>query len=495
MNDQDTQEKQDAGQETSNSVAVAETQDSPNPPEVQAAAETPEIPAPEKPQEAAEKPQESEEKKGFAEILAEFEHEAPKKRAEPAVGGKVSGKILSIGEEWIFVDLGAKSEGRISAAELKDAEGNLTVKEGDTLEATIAGTDPESGALLLKRKAGGKGKRTEVSAEIKQAFDSGLPVEGLVTGLNKGGAEVQLYGMRAFCPLSQLDLRYVEDPQRFVGQKLQFRISRLEEGNRGGRGPNIVLSRRALLEDEQQAKAAETREKLQVGATLTGKVTSLTTYGAFVDLGGIEGMLHVSEIGHSRTAHPQDVFQVGQEVEVQVIKIEKGKDDKRPERISLSRRALEKDPWRDAVSRFPEGTETTGKVARTESFGAFVELAPGLEGLVHISEIGGGRRLNHAREAVQPGQEVQVRVLGVDTARRRISLSMAAVGGGGDQSERSERGEKSERSNRGDRGDRGGARDGRRDDRREELAPSVSSAAAGSGFGSMADFFSRSKKR
>jgi predicted RNA-binding protein with RPS1 domain len=136
-------------------------------------------------------------------------------------------------------------------------------------------------------------------------------------------------------------------------------------------------------------------------------------------------------------------------------------------------------------------------VRRLEPFGAFVELAPGLEGLVHISEIGGGRRLNHAREAVQPGQEVQVRVLGVDTARRRISLSMAAVGGGGggDQSERSERGEKSERSNRGDRGDRGGARDGRRDDRREEFAPSVSSAAAGSGFGSMADFFSRSKKR
>jgi small subunit ribosomal protein S1 len=495
MNDQDTQEKQELGQETPDSKEISETQDTPSPPEIQAAAEPPDAQAAEKPQEAAEKPQETEEKpqeteekKGFAEILAEFEHDAPKKkREEPAVGGKVSGKILSIGEEWIFVDLGAKSEGRIGAAELKDAEGNLTVKEGDPLEATVTGTDPESGALLLKRKAGGKGKRTEVSAEIKQAFESGLPVEGLVTGLNKGGAEVQVYGMRAFCPLSQLDLRYVEDPQRFVGQKLLFRVSRLEEGNRGGRGPNIVLSRRALLEDEQQTKAAETRETLQVGATLTGKVTSLTTYGAFVDLGGIEGMLHVSEIGHSRTAHPQDVFQVGQEVEVQVIKIEKGKDEKRPERISLSRRALEKDPWRDAVSRFPEGTEATGKVARTESFGAFVELAPGLEGLVHISEIGGGRRLNHAREAVQPGQEVQVRVLGVDTARRRISLSMAAVGGG-DRSERSERGE------RGDRGDRGD-RDNRRDDRREEYASAGSSAAAGSGFGSMADFFSRSKKR
>lgn len=526
MNDQDTQEKQELGQEASDSVAVSETQDTPSPQETQAAAEAPPVEAPqaaseappaeappaeapqaaeappeaEKPQETAGKSQEAsgkpqeatEEKKGFGEILAEFEHDTPKKkRDEQAAGSKVSGKILSIGDEWVFVDVGAKSEGRIAAAELKDAEGNLTVKEGDTLEATITGTDPESGALLLKRKAGGKGKRTEVSAEIKQAFESGLPVDGMVTGLNKGGAEVQVYGMRAFCPLSQLDLRYVEDPQRFVGQKLQFKISRLEEGNRGGRGPNIVLSRRALLEDEQQTKATETREKLQVGATLTGKITSLTTYGAFVDLGGIEGMLHVSEIGHSRTAHPQDVFQVGQEVEVQVIKIEKGKDEKRPERISLSRRALETDPWRDAVSRFPEGTETTGKVARTETFGAFVELAPGLEGLVHISEIGGGRRLNHAREAVQPGQEVQVRVLGVDTSRRRISLSMSAVGGGG--------GDRSERSDRG--GDRGGDRaprgdrDNRRDDRREEYASANASSAAGSGFGSMADFFSRSKKK
>ncbi|MFY9825074.1 MAG: S1 RNA-binding domain-containing protein [Thermoanaerobaculia bacterium] len=511
MNDQDTQEKQELGQETPDSVAISEThsetQAPPSPQETQAAAETPDAQPADTTQEPAgttqepagttqeavptteEKPQPAEENKGFAEILAEFEHDAPKKRDEPAVGGKVSGKILSIGEEWIFVDLGAKSEGRIAAPELKDAEGNLTVKEGDTLEATVTGTDPESGALLLKRKAGGRGKRTEVAAEIKQAHESGLPVEGMVTGLNKGGAEVQVYGMRGFCPLSQLDLRYVEDPQRFVGQKLQFKVSRLEEGNRGGRGPNIVLSRRALLEEEQQAKASETREKLQVGATLTGKVTSLTTYGAFVDLGGIEGMLHVSEIGHSRTSHPQDVFQVGQEIEVQVIKIEKGKDEKRPERISLSRRALEKDPWRDAVSRFPEGTETTGKVARTESFGAFVELAPGLEGLVHISEIGGGRRLNHAREAVQPGQEVQVKVLGVDMARRRISLSMAAVGGG-------ERGERSERGERGDRGDRRdrGDRDNRRDDNREEYASSTA-AATGSGFGSMADFFSRSKKK
>ena len=251
---------------------------------------------------------------------------------------------------------------------------------------------------------------------------------------------------------------------------------------------------------------------------LTGRVTSLTTYGAFVDLGGIEGMLHVSEIGHSRTAHPQDVFTIGQEVEVQVIKIEQGKDEKRPERISLSRRSLERDPWNDAAARFSEGTEATGRVMRLETFGAFIELAPGLEGLVHISEMGAGRRLNHSREAVQEGQEVQVRVLGVDTGRRRISLSMGGGSGAaapsgagegrreerprGDRAERGFRGGAGDRgdrgSNRGDRsrgGDRGGDRGGSRNDEYSRGGAAAAVTSSGSGFGSMADFFSRAKKQ
>jgi small subunit ribosomal protein S1 len=516
------------------SEAPQETQGSTEAPQ-EAPAENQEAPAQEAPsQEAssdtAEPAAGPAENQDFGQILAEFEGDAPKNET-PATGQKVKGKILSITDEWAFLDLGGKAEGRVAAADLKDAEGNLTVKEGDTLEATVTGTDPETGALVLRRKAGGgKGKRAaaEVPAEVRQAHEAGLPIEGLVTGLNKGGAEVQVYGMRAFCPLSQLDLRYVENPQQFVGQKLLFKVNRLEEGNRGGRGPNIVLSRRQLLEEEQQSRAAETREKLQVGAVLTGRVTSLTTYGAFIDLGGIEGMLHVSEIGHSRTTHPQDVFTVGQEIEVQVIKIEQGKDEKRPERISLSRRALESDPWQDAASRFPEGTEATGRVMRLETFGAFVELAPGLEGLVHISEMGAGRRLNHSREAAEQGQDVQVRVLGVDTGRRRISLSMntganagmssgmgagsgMAPGGGGGGGSDQPRGDRRRggggggggrqqdfaRSERGDRGDRsrGGERGGSRGDedayaRSGAPAPTTS----GSGFGSMADFFSRLKK-
>lgn len=429
--------------------------------------------------------QDNQENKDFAQVLAEFEQEAPAKTEDPAVGEKVSGQILSIGEESVFVDLGAKSEGTIPVAELKDAEGNVTVNVGDRIEATVTGTDPESGALTLRKKAGGKGKKVaaEVVPEIRQAFESGLPLEGTVTGLNKGGAEVQVYGMRAFCPLSQLDLRYVADPQQYVGQKLTFKVARLEEGNRGGRGPNIVLSRRALLEEEQQSRAAETREKLQVGAVLRGKVTSLTSYGAFIDLGGIEGMLHVSEIGHARTAHPQDVLSIGEEVEVQVIKIEKGKDEKRPERISLSRRSLERDPWKDASERFSEGTVATGRVMRLESFGAFVEIAPGVEGLVHISEMGAGRRLNHARDAVQLGQDVTVKVLGVDTGKRRISLSIAAAQGDGGS------------GGGGGRRDRDRDRDRNRYDEEEAAyARSAGSSSSGSGFGSLGDFFKSSKR-
>jgi small subunit ribosomal protein S1 len=342
----------------------------------------------------------------------------------PNVGQKVSGKVLSITGDQVFVDLGTKSEGMIEAAQLCNAEGQITVQVGDSLDAIVTAIDPESGVVVLRKKASGRGGHQEVAVELRQASQYGMPVEGQVTGINKGGAEVQAYGMRAFCPLSQLDLRYVENPQQFIGQRLKFKVARIEEGGRNRR-PDIVLSRRALLEEEAQAKAAELRARLQVGAVMKGRITSLTSYGAFVDLGGLEGLLHVSEIGYSRLADPREALSLGQEIEVQVIKIEKGKDEKRPERISLSRRALERDPWRDAADRFPEGAVLPGRVMRLESFGAFVEVAPGLEGLVHVSEFGAGRRLNHAREAVQVGQDVRVRVLNVDPVKRRISLSMA----------------------------------------------------------------------
>jgi small subunit ribosomal protein S1 len=424
--------------------------------------------------------QQTENEKDFAQALAEFEQQGGEKREDPPVGAKVSGKILSIGEETAFVDLGTKSEALIETAQLKDAEGNLTVNVGETIDATVTSANPETGTLMLRRQAGGTGKgagrgskNPEAEAEIKMAWQHGIPVEGVVSGINKGGAEVQVRGMRAFCPLSQLDLRYVEDPAQFVQQRLTFKVTQFEEGRTR---PNIVLSRRAILEEEQKSRAAEARSRIQVGSVVRGKVTSLASYGAFVDLGGLEGMLHVSEIGYSRLAHPKEVLNVGDEVEVQVIKIEKGKDEKKPERISLSRRSLEKDPWKEAAGRFPDGTEVTGRVMRMESFGAFVEIAPGVEGLLHISEIGGGRRLNHPREALQIGQELPVRVLNVDSGKRRISLGMAT----GEENYREEAAAAPSRSDRSDRSGGSGS--------------SGASSSSGSGFGSMADFFKNAKR-
>lgn len=442
---------------------------------------------------------ENQESQDFGQILAEFEESSGSGSEEqqqqqqqnraPEIGEKVRGRILSIGETTAFVDLGGKSEGVIEVAQLKDGAGNLTVTVGDELEATVTGTDPETGSLVLRRKAA---RGQDVALELRQALETGVPVEGVVTAINKGGAEVQVSGMRAFCPLSQLDLRYVENPQQFVGQRLTFRVSRIEPGKTR---PNIVLSRRALLEEEAETKASETRSRLQVGTVLKGKVTSLTSYGAFVDLGGLEGMLHVSEIGYSRLAHPGEVLNVGDEVEVQIIKVETGKDERRP-RISLSRRSLERDPWSDVADQFPEGTELTGKVMRLESFGAFVEIAPGIEGLVHISEMGANRRLNHARDAVQAGQEVQVRVLGVDPGKRRISLSMGSGSGGGSRDLSSRYDRPARGGGGGGRGDRGGAREERYEEAEVgAYSRSSGSSSGGSGFGSMADFFKNIKRK
>lgn len=484
--------------------------------------------------------QSSTDNKDFAAILAEFEQEKQEQSAEPAaapaappkVGDKVSGQIVSIGPEAAFVDLGGKAEGMIELSQVTDAEGKLTVAVGDTLEAKVSRIDPETGALVLRRRVG---RGQEVPAEIVQAFQHGIPVEGLVTAAIKGGVEVQVSGLRAFCPLSQLELRYVESPERFVGQRLSFKITRYEEGGRGRR-PNIVLSRRALLEEEAKAKAAETRARLVPGAILRGKVTALTDYGAFIDLGGLEGMLHVSEIGFARTAHPKDVLEVGQELDVQVLKVEPPKDSKHNERISLSRKALERDPWKDAVERFPAGSRIQGRVMRLETFGAFIEVAPGLEGLAHISELGAGRRINHPREVLSLGQDVEVTVLGVDPEKRRISLSLEDPAARAERAERAEtgergdyggerpghgesgnrgereRGDRFDRAARGDRGrgdrgrggergsrgDRNGRSDRERRDRDEERSrgegAGLTTSSGGSGFGSMADFFKKSRQ-
>ncbi|MCU0935603.1 MAG: 30S ribosomal protein S1 [Gammaproteobacteria bacterium] len=356
----------------------------------------------------------------FASLFGQFEREhAGPAKAVPKAGDRVRGRILSIGPERAFVDLGAKSEGVIEITDLTDADGHVTVAVGDSVDAMVLSRDDQSGTLLLGR---GAGHRFHDSAELEQAFRGQLPVEGLVTGVTRGGLEVQVAGQRAFCPASQIDNRFVEDLQSFVGQRLTFRITRYQ----GGKRSNVVVSRRVLLEEEQKAKAEEMRARLEVGAVLRGTVTSIKDYGAFVDLGGVEGMVHVSELAHGRVAHPQDVLTVGQPVDVQVLRIEKTGNPKHPDRVALSVRALAADPWQEAVDRFPAGARVRGTVTRVQPFGAFVELAPGVEGLVHISELGAGRRISHPHEVVNPGDAVEATVLGVEPAKRRISLSLDA---------------------------------------------------------------------
>jgi small subunit ribosomal protein S1 len=318
---------------------------------------------------------------------------------------------------------------------------------------------------MLRVRGGAGGHRrgqggAAALAELEQAHAHGLPVEGTVRAAVKGGVEVTVAGIRGFCPISQLDVRHVADAAAFVGQRLTFRVARFAPG-RGRGGTNLVLSRRALLEEEAKARAAEARASLEPGKVVRGTVTSLASFGAFVDLGGIEGLLHVSELGHGRVGHPQEVLAVGQEVEVQVLKIEPPREAGGRERISLSHRALLQDPWQEHAVRLHPGARLGGRVSRLETFGAFVELEPGVEGLLHISELAtadGKHAPRHPREVLHPGQQVEVTVLEVDFQRRRISLAFAPPA-------------------------------------EEDPASASSPAAAQTGFGALGDFFGRSRKR
>ena len=353
----------------------------------------------------------------FAAMFAASEAGAPRQK-RPRVGDQITGKVISIGKDAGFVDVGGKAEGQIERGEVSDAEGKLLVKLGDTIEARVVG---DAGGVLTLRVKIGRGP--EARAELQQAQELGIPVEGVITEVVKGGVAVDVAGVRGFCPASQIDVRFVDDLTTYIGQRLTFRITRYEPRN-------LVLSRRALLEEDNAKRAAETRKKLEPGAVLRGKVVGFKPFGAFIDLGGIEGMLHISELGYARVDKPEDMLSLGQEVDVAVLKIEPAAKGDKSERISLSLKALATDPWRDAAATLVEGARVRGKITRLSQFGAFVELAPGVEGLVHISELGAGRRINHPKEVVSVGQDVEATVLAVDTERRRIGLSLAASDGG-----------------------------------------------------------------
>jgi small subunit ribosomal protein S1 len=365
----------------------------------------------------------NQEDQDFASLLAEFESRDKGTGKRLAIGDNVRGRVGRIGHDSAVIEIvGTTAEGMIELDQLRDGDGNLTVKVGDEIEARVVEDMGKAGCVVL-RKAMARGP--EAKAELAQAAQLGLTVEGTVTAVNKGGVDVMVAGVRGFCPISQLEARHVADASEYIGRKLQFRVTRYEVDRRG---VNLIVSRRALLEEESRGRAEKTRAKLVVGAVLPGVVATIKDFGAFIDLGGIEGMLHASELGFSRNQRPSEVLAVGQQLEVQVLKIEKTDDPKRPERISLSLKSMQRDPWDDIRDKFPAGTQVTGKVVRVEQFGAFVELSPGVEGLLHASELASGKQVRHARDVCKVGDSLTVTVLALDHERRRLSLGLGERG-------------------------------------------------------------------
>lgn len=353
----------------------------------------------------------------FATLLASSEAGAGNPKI--AVGDVVSGRVVAIGRTSAFVTVGAKGEAEIDLAEFRDpTTGAVTLKVGDRIEGSVVDDGRASGSIVLKQTFG---RGAHLPADLEQALAHGIAVEGVVTGENKGGFEVQIGGVRAFCPGSQIDLRRGErrPAAEYVGQRLRFRVTKIDAGGR-----NVVLSRRELLEEEANERAAETWKRLAVGAVVSGTVTSLRDFGAFVDLGGVEGLIHITELGYGRVGHPSDVLNEGQTVEVQVIKIDAPERAGGRGQVGLSLKALAADPWDTVAQKFPVGATVRGIVRRLEPFGAFVEIAPGLDGLVHVSKLVLGRRISHPRQAVNAGDAVEVTILAVDTKQRRVSLSM-----------------------------------------------------------------------
>ncbi|MDC0336188.1 30S ribosomal protein S1 [Pseudodesulfovibrio sp.] len=328
------------------------------------------------------------------------------------IGEKVSGTVIQVGETSVFIDTGTKLDGVAETAELLDDEGNCTVKEGDTIELYVVGKD--SDGIKLSRALSGIGGL----AMLEEAREANLPVEGKVEATCKGGFNVTVMQRRAFCPVSQIDNRYVEDPEPFVGQTLEFLVTKLEQGGR-----NVVVSRRALLERET-AQAMETfTAETQVGDEVEGTVTRLAPFGAFVEImPGLDGLVHISQICHGRIGHPEEAVTVGQKVKAKITKWDH--DDKGRLKVSLSMKELAQDPWDTISATFTEGDKVTGKVVRLADFGAFVEIAPGIDGLVHVSQMSYTQRVHKPSDFVKEGEQVPVKIMSIDPEARRISLSM-----------------------------------------------------------------------
>ncbi len=349
---------------------------------------------------------EGEPEESFAELFTR-ENKLPG-RLDP--GQKIKTRIISIVNDTVYVDLGGKSEGVIDLAELTADDGTCTVQEGDEIEAFFVSV--QHGVKKLTTKV--RGYSTLTLAEIRDAHEAGLPVSGKVRSEVKGGYEVSVGGVRCFCPLSQIELKGTRENGSYIGQTFPFKVLEYEED-----GKNVILSRRALLQEERDAERERLKSSLSVGMDLRGKVRSVQSFGAFVDLGGIDGLIPVSELAWGRVEKTEDVLSTGDEVEVKVIGIDWAK-----ERLTLSLKALQSDPWNKVADKYHVDDQVHGAVVRLTQFGAFVNLEQGIDGLIHVSALGAGRRIRHPKDVVEVGQVVEAYVTAVDPANKRISLSL-----------------------------------------------------------------------
>ncbi|PTL36518.1 30S ribosomal protein S1 [Candidatus Methylomirabilis limnetica] len=332
---------------------------------------------------------------------------------EIAEGEIVKGTVLEIRNEMVLIDIGYKSEGAVPIKEFLSPSGELTVKVGDVVDVYLEQKEDNDGLIVLSRE---KAEKTKVWDDIRLAYEQGEAISGMILGRTKGGLTVDI-GVRAFLPGSQVDLRPVRDLDRLIGKSFPMKVIKLNQ-----RRGNIVLSRRELLEEERRGLKDKTLQSLEEGKIIRGKVKNITEYGAFIDLGGLDGLLHITDMSWGRVGHPSELFTVGDEIEVVVLKF-----DRVAERVSLGHKQRLKDPWEDVDQRFPISSRIRGKVVSLTDYGAFVELAEGIEGLVHISEMSWTQRVKHPSKIVSVGDSIEIMVLDVDKVNKRISLGLRQI--------------------------------------------------------------------
>ncbi len=342
----------------------------------------------------------------FAELFEESLNSTPMQ-----TGKIVSGMVVSVSSDVVMVNAGLKSEGAIPAEEFQNEKGEVTVVVGDIVDVALETLEDGFGATQLSRE---KAKAAEAWIKLEHAFEANETVIGVMTGKVKGGFTVELENVRAFLPGSLVDVRPIRDTTHLEGKELEFKLIKLDRPRN-----NIVVSRRAIMEAENSVERDALLEELEEGKNVKGVVKNLTDYGAFVDLGGIDGLLHITDMAWKRVKHPSEVVAIGDEIEVQVLKF-----DKERERVSLGLKQMGDDPWKDIANRYPNSSRIQGKVTNIADYGCFVEIEDGVEGLVHMSEMDWTNKNVHPSKLVQLGDEVGVMVLDIDADRRRISLGM-----------------------------------------------------------------------